>query len=78
MNHTVPYLKVCGMRQPENVAAVAELARHPQPREEWEKLSLAGRRQVIAALVQPRVSRAETRGQRSPESVLKRVELVWH
>jgi site-specific DNA recombinase len=58
--------------------AVAELVGHPQPREEWEKLSLAGRRQVIVALVQPRVSRAETRGQRSPESVLKRVELVWH
>ncbi len=56
---------------------VSDLMRSEKPRERWAELPLETHRRIIHALVQPRVSRAENRGQRSVESVLRRVELQW-
>jgi len=57
--------------------AVLELVRHGDSRERWSALDLRVRRRIIQAVVTPRVRRAEKRGQRSEESVLRRVELAW-
>lgn len=57
--------------------SVSDLMRSEEPRDRWAELPLDTQRRIIHALVKPRVSRAEHRGQRSVESILKRVELQW-
>jgi len=57
--------------------AVLDMIRSPSPRQRWADLDLATRRRIIRAVVSPRIHPAETRGQRTTESILRRVEPVW-
>ncbi len=58
-------------------ANVLQMVRSGSPRLHWDGIDLDTRRRIIRAVVTPRVQRAEKPGQRSEESVLRRISLNW-
>ena len=57
--------------------SVLQMVRSGNPRKHWDSIDLDARRRILRAVVIPRVKRAEQRGQRSEEAVLRRISLTW-